>query len=182
MTSNGHGPDSNGKTPRDMLVADMAEDLPELTDQQFSFVQGLLSGLTATDAYRRSYDCTNSKPTTVFAAASRLRANTKVAAWLKAARIAHLGAGLVTKDNHLRELERLRELALDAGKISAAVVAEISRGKAAGLYVEQYADVTDDPVSALNNIAEIAPEVAERLAREAGIPWQATEPTPSTKH
>jgi len=43
----------------------------------------------------------------------------------------------VTFEKHIKELARLREEALKKGSFSSAVNAEIGRGKAAGLYIEQ---------------------------------------------
>lgn len=43
----------------------------------------------------------------------------------------------VTYDNHVAELARLREAALKKGSFSSSVNAEVSRGKAAGLYIDR---------------------------------------------
>ena len=43
----------------------------------------------------------------------------------------------VTFEKHIKELARLREEALKKGSFSSAVNAEVARGKAAGLYIEQ---------------------------------------------
>ena len=43
----------------------------------------------------------------------------------------------VTYDKHVAELGKIREAALNKGAFSAATNAEVARGKAAGLYVEQ---------------------------------------------
>ena len=43
----------------------------------------------------------------------------------------------VTFEKHIKELARLREEALKKGSFSSAVNAEVPRGKAAGLYIEQ---------------------------------------------
>ena len=43
----------------------------------------------------------------------------------------------VTFDKHITELGRIRQEALKKGAWSAAVNAEVARGKAAGLYIEQ---------------------------------------------
>ena len=43
----------------------------------------------------------------------------------------------ITFERHIAELAKLRELAIKRGSFSSAVNAEVSRGKAAGLYVEQ---------------------------------------------
>src|SRR5690242_15618370 len=105
------------------------EELPELTEQQMHFVECLLAGKSASDAYRESYntsDCTNRS---IWALASRLRADVNVASWLSAARKAGLGRAAVTLEGHLAELERLREIALETGNVGAAVQAEQLRGK-----------------------------------------------------
>ena len=43
----------------------------------------------------------------------------------------------VTYENHIAELARLREAALEKGSFSSAVNAEANRGKAAGLYIDR---------------------------------------------
>jgi hypothetical protein len=159
------------KINKNPAIAGEAERLPELTPQQLEFVNGLLAGKTASDAYRAAYDCSQMQASTVWANASKLRTHTKVATWLRAARVAHLGSATLTLETHLRELERLRELALKTGNIGAAVQAEQLRGKAAGHYVEQYADVSHDPIATLDELAKHDPDLARRLADAHGITW-----------
>jgi phage terminase small subunit len=149
-----------------------AEDLPELTPQQQLFVDSLLRGKTATDAYREAYDCSGSGKNTVWVEASRLRHNPNIALWLAAARKAGLNRAAVTVEGHLAELDRPKEIALETGNVGAAVQAEQLRGKASGHYVEQFRDVTRDPVDMLKEIASLSPDLASTLAREHGIPWQ----------
>jgi hypothetical protein len=140
-----------------------AEDLPDLTDQQRAFVEGLLAGKTASDAFRAAYDTSNMQQNTIWAAASRLRADSKVDAWLSAARQAHLGQGTVTLEGHIRELDRLKEIAIKTGNVGAAVQAEQLRGKAQGHYVERM-DVTHHNSDALlDEIRQLSPELAEQL-------------------
>lgn len=142
-----------------------ADGLPELTAQQMGFVEGILEGLTASDAYRKHYSSTS--PRYVWAEASRLRSHPGVAAWLAAARKAALDTGRVTLEGHQSELARLREIALDTGNVGAAVQAEISRGKVQGLYVERFEDVTaKDPMQTIEAIRRIDPALAERLTRQ----------------
>ena len=156
----------------------LPEELPELTQQQMRFVEGLLAGKTASDAYRGAYDCSNMLPSSVWCAASKLCADTKVKQWLSAARQAYLGSATVTLEGHLRELERLKEIALTTGNVGAAVQAEQLRGKAAGHYVEQYADLTvSDPEVILRRMHELDPLLAVRMAERFNIPWQ-----PETRH
>ena len=78
--------------------AELAE-LPKLTDKQLKFVLAIQEGKTASDAYRECYDCAKSAPKTIWARASELTRNSKVAAWL-----AHIKA----------ELAELQRLSLEA--------------------------------------------------------------------
>lgn len=159
-----------------------AADLPELTPQQQDFVRELLSGKTASDAYRAAYNAENMSNKAIWVEASRLRNDPNVALWLGAARKAHLGSAVVTLDGHQRELERIREIALESGNIGAAVQAEVARGKVAGHHVDKVQDVTDrtDVVATLKEIQGISPELAASLAAQHGIPWKADEG--ATKH
>ena len=149
-----------------------ADELPDLTSQQMEFVRHLLDGKTATDAYRAAYSTENMLANTIWSAASNLRHDTKVAAWLTAARTANLGSAKVTLEGHVAELERLREIALSTGNVGAAVQAEQLRGKAAGHYVEQIRDVTEtDPLKTLEELSRLSPELARKLAEQEGVAW-----------
>ena len=117
-------------------LSDMDE-LPRLTPKQMAFVQALLRGMTASDAYREAYDCEGMAANSIWVAASRLRSDAKVALWLRHYQLAALQEGKVTLEGHLGELTRLREQALDAKQVAAAVQAEHHRGKAAGLYEDR---------------------------------------------
>lgn len=150
-----------------------AGDLPKLTAQQQLFVEGLLAGKNASDAFRAAYDCSNYQPNSIWARASALRADDKVGLWLSAARQAHLGSAKVTVENHLAELERLKEIALATGNVGAAVQAEQLRGKVRGHYTEQVSLKVDDPVDSLKEIAKISPELATFLAQQNKLDeWQ----------
>lgn len=150
-----------------------SDDLPPLTAKQNKFVEGILSGKTASDAYRSAYDCSNSQLATIWARASELRANSNVAAWLSSARKAGLGRAVVTLEGHVAELERLREIALDTGNVGAAVQAEQLRGKASGHYTDNIRIVDGDPANMLKEIASLSPALAAQLAKDNGIAWDA---------
>jgi len=159
-----------------------ASNLPDLTPQQMEFVRHVLAGKTASDAYRAAYDCSHSTDRSIWALASRLRADVKVSSWLAAARQANLGSAVLTKEQHMQELERLREIALSSGNIGAAVAAEQTRGKVAGHHVERIQDITDrtDVVATLRDIAQLNPEYAAALAEQYGIEW--AKPATETAH
>lgn len=146
------------------LPIEAGADLPDLTPQQMHFVEGILAGKTASDAYRDAYDCSNSKPTTVNAEASRLRAHPNIATWIAEARKAHLGKAVLTVDEHMLELARLREIAIERDALNAAVSAEHLRGKVAGHYTERIEVTRNDPASLLAQIERIDHTIAKRLA------------------
>lgn len=148
---------------------DGADDLPHLTEKQTKFVEGILKGKTASDAYRAAYDCDDSQNSTIWVRASELRANRNVAVWLSMARKAGLGHATVTLEGHLQELERLREIAVENKEVSAAIQAEKSRGQAAGLYVERHEVTHFDPADTIRAIADLSPDVAKMLAQQIGL-------------
>lgn len=169
----------------DGLDPDVAAELPELTAQQMAFVEGILAGKTATDAYRAAYSCENSGKNTVWVEASRLKSHPDVSLWIDAARAAGFGRIACTYDDHMRELERLRGLAERSGNIGAAVQAEQLRGKVAGHYVEKHEDVTKprDRKAMLDRAAELGgTDHALMLAKRFGIEWQPPGEAANTRH
>lgn len=164
---------------RKITAIEGGADLPDLTDNQRKFVEGILAGKTASDAYRGAYDCSNSRDASIWAAASAMRANTNVAIWLAAARKAGLGHTVVTLSGHIAELERLREIAIESGNVGAAVQAEQLRGKAQGHYVERLEVSAADPLETLRQIASVSPALAAQLAAAQGIEWS-QEPATTT--
>ena len=118
------------------------EGLPDITAQQMAFVRYVLEGKSNSDAYRAAYNAANMADNTLWANASRLRSSTKVAAWIASARKTAGQRNQVTLEEHIAELNRLKELALESGNIGAAVQAENFKGKATGLYIERTQDLT----------------------------------------
>ncbi len=146
-------------------------DLPRLTPKQSHFVRNLMQGMTATDAYKGACDCSRMSKEAIWVEASRLKRNPKVDLWLKSLRLAALDAGLITLEQHLAELARARELALQRGQISAAVQAEVARGKVCGLYEDRVRLVRDTSDEELLKVIEeaLGPEVASQIARALGL-------------
>lgn len=122
-----------------------------LTAKQEAWCLAYIETGNASEAYRRAYSASSSKPETVHRQAKALMDDPKIAARLAELRAPAAEAAQVTLEQHLRDLKTMRDAALAAGKYGPAVSAEIARGKAAGLYVEKVMDVT--------------PGLAERLAR-----------------
>lgn len=108
-----------------------------LTPKQEAFAHSVASGNTQADAYRSAFNATKMKAETITQAASRLMANSNVCARVAELRKPVADAAQVTLAGHLSRLSDLSDAAEKEGKYSAAVAAEIARGKAAGLYVER---------------------------------------------
>lgn len=144
--------------------------LPDLTERQMDFVKGVLDGLTGSDAYRKAYGTENMQPNTIWASASRLRSDPKVAAWLATARKAQMGHSRITLEQHVQRLDELKQVALETGNVGAAVQAEQIIGKVMGHHVERFEDVTrSDALSILNELNRLSPLAAKALAEEHGI-------------
>lgn len=109
----------------------------KLTPKQEKFCQEYIQCGNASDAYRAAYDCSKMLPQTVNRAAFGLFNNSKITTRIKDLRDKAAEAAMVTLQGHLNDLKRLRDAAEADQQYSAAITAEISRGKAAGLYAER---------------------------------------------
>ena len=59
------------------------DELPTLTPKQTAFVNALLQGKTASDAYREAYNCEKMSQGAISVEASRLRRSPKISLWLR---------------------------------------------------------------------------------------------------
>jgi hypothetical protein len=125
-----------------------------LTQKQELFCQEMLKAdQRCSDAYRKVYNVkSGTKDATVHRCAHELIENPKVAARIKELRNSAASAAVLSLDQHMADLEALREEARQAGQFSAAINAEISRGKARGFYVAKVEDVTDPLKKAMGNM------------------------------
>jgi len=78
-----------------------------LTPKQEKFAQVVASGKSQADAYRAAFDCAKSKPETIQAHASRLMADAKVSARVKALRGMIADRLAISNERVLREIARL---------------------------------------------------------------------------
>ena len=147
--------------------------MPGLTAKQEAFAQAVASGKNQSEAYREAYDAGKMKPSSVNVNASKLMADTNIAQRVKELRAPAAERAQLTLESHLRDLLILRNAAAKDGQFSAAIAAEIARGKASGVHVERSAQTltieTDDDASAI--------AAAERLERRA-----AADPSRGTTH
>lgn len=112
-----------------------------MTPKEEKFAQLVASGKTQSDAYRGAYDAENMKDATIASKASIVMAKGHVRARVEELRVPIVTKAQMTLESHLDDLLELRRLAVQDGKYSAAVSAEIARGKAAGLVVDK-AEIT----------------------------------------
>lgn len=123
-----------------------------LTEKQERFCLAYIETGNASESYRRAYSCERSKQETINRTAKELIDRPKIAARIAEVRAPAVKNAQVSLEQHLNDLKRLRDLAEASEKYGPAIAAEIARGKASGLYVDNVnLNVTD--------------ALAERLAR-----------------
>ena len=109
----------------------------KLTAKQEAFCLAYIETNNASEAYRRAYDSSKMKPESANESASRLLADVKITARLEQLRAPVRDRAQITLESHLDRLNHLSLMAEQAEQYSAAIKAEESRGKVAGLYVEK---------------------------------------------
>lgn len=109
-----------------------------LTPKQEKFCHKYIELGDASKAYRACYNVgAATKDNTVYRKAKEVMDNGKVAARIEELRKPAADAVTLTLEAHLRELAEIRDMAKREKQFSAASSAEMSRGKAAGLYVDK---------------------------------------------
>lgn len=153
--------------PQDRKTQAPDLELPDLTDNQLKFVRGILSGLNNSDAYRQAYSTENMARETVWAMASRTRADHKVSAWIDHARAYETAMSAYTLKAHVERLQDLSHKAEKAGNIGAAVQAEKAIGQARGFYSDNpNRDIKDarTPEEILDQLRKASPRGSELAA------------------
>ena len=108
----------------------------QLNSKQKKFCKEYLKGQTATDsAIKAGY--TKDRKGAKTQGSVLLNHNPVVRNYLIDLEIAASEKDAVSLENHLSTLHDLREEAKDQGQISAAITAEVHRGKAGGLYIDR---------------------------------------------
>lgn len=144
----------------------------ECTGQQDLFAWNIALGKTNADAYRAAYDTSNCQNNTIWVAACRLRQHPNVALRISEYQKTIGEAKIVSLEQHIASLMRIRELCIAKGNLGAAVLAENSIGKVSGHHKEQL-EVSGavDLRAELAEIEKISPKLAEDFAKQKGIPF-----------
>lgn len=126
-----------------------------LTPMQEAFCLAYVETGNASEAYRIAYPRSKSwKNNAVWNRASEMLKHGLVVGRIAELRSSSAESAKMTLETHLLDLQRLRDKADRSGKFSAAVAAEVSRGRAAGFYVERmnvnhsFSDLSDDDIRA----------------------------------
>jgi len=130
-----------------------------VTERQTRFVTEYIKDGNATQAAKRAgFSKKTARPI-----GARLLTNVDIAAAIEKARGPVLEASQITLESHLAELARLRDRADTDGLYSAAVTAEVARGKCAGYYTERIA-MTVTPGTGVLAVPAIASDAWVRAA------------------
>lgn len=113
--------------------------MSDLTLKQEAFCVAYAKTGNASEAYRSAYDAAAMSDSSVQREAFDLLRNPKVAPRMAALRAVVAESSNVSLVSHLADLLWLREMAAASGKYSAAVQAEMARGKVVGLYIDRVA-------------------------------------------
>lgn len=108
-----------------------------LTPKQEKFCQSIVSGKSQADAYREAFNAQNMKAETIHKRASELMARGDIKGRVDEIRGPVVEQVQISLKTHLDDLLRLRNMAAKELQLSVALSAEISRGKASGLYTER---------------------------------------------
>jgi hypothetical protein len=109
-----------------------------LTAKQEAFAQAVASGMNQSDAYRAAYKVRpGTKAESVNQNACRIMADINVTSRVAELREPVAKKAQITLESHLERLAELCKAAQEARQFSAAIAAEVARGKASGVHVEK---------------------------------------------
>lgn len=135
-----------------------------LTPKQEAFAQAIAARERPLDAYRTAFNNLTASNAVITVRASELKRRPLVAARIMELQTKAADRSVLDLERHLRELKQLRDEALVARQFSAAITAEISRGKAAGLYVDTKKLIGDPDAPIEHRVTLKVPGLAEAIA------------------
>ena len=135
--------------------------MAKLTQAQENFARLYVELGNAAEAYRQAYPKSQKwQDQSVWAKASAALKADKVSIRVSKLRQEAQAKTIITLESHLNELELLREMAKEQGNINAAIQAEVSRGKAKGLYVTKVeVDDTPLPTTVIVNVVDARKQI-----------------------
>lgn len=140
-----------------------------ITPKREKFAQAVASGKNHGEAYRMAFDAGNMKAETIRKRASELASHGDVRGRIEELRAPIAEKAQITLESHLADLKSLRNMAAKAEQMSAAIAAEVARGKAVGLYIDrkEHTGPGGGPIQSVSltpgEFARIAAEVAGKV-------------------
>ena len=113
----------------------MARD--DLTVKQRRFVQLYLKHGNATEAYKAAYNVKKMTDDAIRVESCRLLRHPNIAHYLSGVNKKAEEMAVLTLEEHMAELQLLREMAKDKGQLNSAITAEVKRGELRRFYVKQ---------------------------------------------
>ena len=108
-----------------------------LTPKQEAFAIAVASGMTQADAYRSAYNVKpTTKPESVQTKAYQMMQMVQIRSRVDELKKPIIEAAGITLESHLARLEHLGKKAEEAESYTAAISAEVARGKVAQLYTD----------------------------------------------
>ncbi len=155
-----------------------------LTPKQEAFLRAYLELGNAAEAYRRAYDTENMSEEAIRTEGGRLLKHPTITLRIQMFHEKAEAKSLLTLEEHMSELQTLRELAKQNAQLSAAITAEIKRGELRKFYVKQIetGDVGDFKRKSDDELQAEAVAIAERLKLVAVRPRQVNGNGSSSKH
>lgn len=139
-----------------------------MTPKQERFCLAYIETGNASEAYRRAYNAGSMKPATVNRKAAELLDNGKVTARLAELRLPAIVSAQMTLEGHLADLKAIRDKAVAGENYSAAVAAEVSRGKASGFYTEKLKLIDERELMSDDDLRQEFASVLKRLGIDTG--------------
>lgn len=124
------------------------------TQKQDDFARAYIRLKNARAAYREAYDCERSSDATVSRRSKELLGHPLVHERIQELRAELDKMALLSIEQHLKDLETLRQKSIEAGNYNAAVNAEVARGKVSGLYIETQ-KVVGDPAVPVQHVLKV---------------------------
>jgi len=137
-----------------------------LTPKREKFAQCVAAGMNQSDAYRAAFDAGRMKPNVVNVKASQLMADGNVRVRVDELRKPAAEAAQITLESHLADLKALRNMAAKAEQYSAAIAAEVARGKHAGVAAAEKREHGGIAGAAPIPVTSVSPEEYRRITAD----------------
>lgn len=142
-----------------------------LSAEEEKLVEAVALGADNSEAYKRAYGAEGYSAAALRVRACRKIAEPKIQEHLRALRSVGVANSKLTLERRMEDELSFAQRAEDAGNYGAAGGAYDRVNKLLGLYIERTMEIAADPMSTLDELARLSPELARKLAEDEGIAW-----------